>query len=72
MEKNSKYSPSPEWFSTLVDMIYAYRKAKEAKDYATSDALRKKLESAGVVNLDTDPHWNPVFESVESRSARLK
>jgi cysteinyl-tRNA synthetase len=66
------YAPTPEWLAELEAMTRDYQTAKAAKQYAVSDTLRKKLESAGVVDLDTNPRWHPVFESSESRTKRLE
>lgn len=67
----SPYEPSDAWFSALNDKLRAYNAAKEVKAYAISDALRKELIFSGVIDLDSNPRWHPVFESPESRSERL-
>lgn len=64
-------SPSAEWFSDLGDIMRAYRAARSEGRYECSDALRETLISAGVIDIDTNPRWHPVFESPESRSARF-
>ncbi len=65
------YEPTPEWFDNLAEKVDAYHSAKNEKRYADSDSLRSELTRAGVIDLDVNPRWHPVFESKESRSARL-
>ena len=68
---STRYDPTPEQFTALGVKITEYQIAKGAKDFAVSDKLRAELTAAGVVDLDTNPKWHPVFESVESRQQRL-
>lgn len=65
------YEPPKSWFLYLQYKVDLYRLAKDEKRYAESDALRAELTGHGVIDLDSNPKWHPVFESVASRMERL-
>ena len=67
-----KYTPTNGWFDAAWGKIALYKKVRSDKDYARADSLRKELFDMGFTDLDAEPRWHPVFESKDSRYARLK
>jgi cysteinyl-tRNA synthetase len=67
-----KYYPTDSWFEDKYRLIETYKTARAEKNFERADKIRAGLLAAGFLDLDTAPKWHPVFESSESRYARLK
>jgi len=65
------YAPTQHDIAQVVAIRVAWVTARERKDWAVADRLRRYLNNAGMLPPDY-MYFHPVFESPQHRQRRLK